>query len=115
MESKLEKLMAEGELVSCKWPGCGPLTITIQRSMLEEAMNEWLTISLESRLRTLQSVRSAIDRATRRVQSGKAKNKDMDHLAADIALFIGHELVYSDGEKWLVKNPPIDIFRGRVN
>jgi hypothetical protein len=39
------------------------------------------------------------------MKQGRAKGKEMDDAASDIALWLAHELLYATGEKHLVKGP----------
>lgn len=98
-------LFAHGQMVTVKWPGSGELIVGLQRHMIDDAMAEWEKLSADDRGRRMRSVQKAIKRATKRVKNGKATQHDTEELAADIALFIGHELVHADGERWLVKSP----------
>lgn len=58
-----------------------------------------------SREGAMASIRAAIKRTVKRMKQKRATGKEMDDLAADIALWLGHELVFADGEKHLIKGP----------
>jgi len=100
------KAFDEGRVVSFTWPGSGDLQIGLERHMIDDAMQRWAAMDAGDRASAMASVRRAMKRTTKRLKQNRAKPAEMDALAADIALFVGHELIYADGEKWMVKNPP---------
>ena len=99
------RLIDTGEMVTVRWPESGDLRVSLQRHMIDDAMVLWPTLEPSDRNRRMGSVRKAIKRTTKKIKQGRATGKDSDDLAADVALFVGHELVYADGERWLVKGP----------
>ena len=112
-----EKLIAahkDDKLVSVKWPGSGDMAISLERHMIDNAMTEWCKLETLDRLTRMQSVRRSIKRTTKRLKKNRATQTEVDDLAADIALFIGHELAYGDGEKYLIKGPGLDDFKKSV-
>lgn len=95
----------EGRLVHCTWPGADSLAISLERHMVDDAMTEWRRLDADDRWQRMQSIRKEIKRITKRMKQKRASPKEMDGFAADIALFIGHELLYADGERYLIKGP----------
>lgn len=110
VQAKLVAALDEGRLVSCKWPKSGDLFISLERHMIDQAMALWAGLDDADRGRRLISVRRAIERATKRLKKNRTNSREMDALASDITLFLAHELVYGDGERWLVKGPGRDTF-----
>lgn len=100
----LLKAHDENRLVTCKFPGGGNLSISLEKHMVEQSMRSWKDeIPPAERQRTLSSVMRAIKRVTKRLKKDIATQRERDELAADIALWLGHELMFSDGERHLVK------------
>jgi len=56
-------------------------------------------------------VQKALKRGTARVEKRTATQQESDNLAADAALWLAHELLYGNGERNLVKNPPAETFQ----
>ena len=102
---KLIKAHDEKRLVSCKIPYGGDLVIALERHMVDHAIDEWRRTREGVRHFSMLSVLKTIKHTVKRMKRGRATGKEMDELAADVALWIGHELLFSDGEKHLVKGP----------
>lgn len=101
-------LLDAGQIVTVSWPGSGDIRISLQRHMIDDAMAAWSKLEVGDRAQRMGSVRAAIKRATKRMKQQRAASREIDELAADVALFVGHELMFGDGEKWLSKNPTRD-------
>lgn len=107
---RVQQLLAADAMVTCRWPDSGDLKISLERAQIEEAMALWIDVDETERQARMASVRQTIDHTTKRLKNGQAEPDEVDALAVDIALFLGHELLHADGEHWLVRNPaPQDI------
>lgn len=105
-------LIDAGQMVTVKWPGSGDMFISLQRHMIDDAMVVWGELAAADRMQRMGSIRKALKRATKRIKQGRASAREHDEFAADVALFVGHELVYADGERWLSKGPTsADVLR----
>ncbi len=95
----------EDRLVSVAIPHGDGLVIALERHMVEDAFKQWRGMGRARRASAFASVCRAVKAGVTRVKRNRATADDMDALAADLALWIGHELAYSDGEKHLAKGP----------
>jgi len=109
----IAQLLDGGEMVTVRWPGSGELEISIERHMIDDAISEWEKLGRAARRQNFSSVKREMKRVTRLMEQGSAHPQELSGLVADIALFIGHELVHSDGERWLVKGPTGDDILGQ--
>lgn len=112
IRGQLVKAHDEGQLVSCRIPGGGNISIALERHMVDQAMAAWKGIPPADRERTFASVSRAIKRGVKRMKQKRARPAEMDALAADIALWLGHELVFADGEKHLIKGASRTMLAG---
>lgn len=104
-KEKIRKAFAEDRLITCLIPNSGNLILMIERHTVEQAMDEWTKRDAVSRRKSMESVRKSIKRVLKRVKTGKASQKEANDMAADVALWLGHELVFANGEQYLVKPP----------
>lgn len=109
---KVAAMFRNGDGVTCKWPGSGDMVITLERRMINDAIAQWQLRDEAGREGAMDSIRSALKRANKRIARNKLSQQEANDLASDIALFIAHELVYADGEQWLAKNPEPSILEG---
>lgn len=109
--AKVAAMLRAGDGVTCTWPGSGDMMITLERRMVDDAIAQWTLRDDEAgRERAMTSIRKAIKRANKHIERGTMTQKGANDMASDIALFLGHELMFSDGEKWLVKTPDASAF-----
>ena len=101
----LMKAHNEKRLISCKVPGGGDMAIALEKHMVDQALKDWRDIPEIARASTLGSVRRTIKRAVKRMKQGRATDREMDELAADVALWLAHDLLFADGERHLIKGP----------
>ena len=97
----------DGRLVTCRVPYGGDLAIALERHMVDQAMTEWNGKPEPARRSAMVSVLKEIKRVVKRMKQQKATGADMDGLAADVALWLGHELMFADGERHLIKGPEL--------
>lgn len=108
----LIKAHGEKRLITCRIPDGGDIMITLESHMVDQAMAAWKAMPEPERDRTIGSVRRAIKRTIKRLKKDRATQSERDALAADIALWLGHELLFSDGERHLIKGPdPSDLMK----
>ena len=105
IRDKLLRAYDENRLVSVRIPSGDGLVIALERHMVEDAFAQWEGMGIARRASAFASVCRAVKAGVKRVKRNRASADDMDALAADLALWIGHELLYSDGEKHLAKGP----------
>lgn len=104
------KARDDGRLVSFKLPNSGGLALSVERHMLEQAMDYWHTEQNgDTRQHVIQSVREHLKAAIKRMKRGKMSDKEYDDLASDACLWLGFEMVYADGEKHLVDARKIQL------
>lgn len=96
-----------GTMVNCRWPGSGDMMLGITRNQIDGAMALWAAMDADMRARRMESVRREMKRGTKRVKSGRATQSQANNLAADVALWLSHEMVYGNGERWLIKGPTV--------
>lgn len=101
----LVKAHGEKRLITCRVPGGGDMCIALEKHMVDEAMRVWRAMAEAERIGTLSSVRFAIKRVVKRMKQKRATGEEMDGLAADTALWLGHQLLFADGERYLVRGP----------
>lgn len=94
-----------GKMVNCRWPGSGQSMLGIERKQIDEAMTIWSAMPEHVRDQRMASVRREMKRGSKRLHRGTASQAEVDNFAADVALWLAHELVFGDGERWLVKGP----------
>jgi hypothetical protein len=109
----LAKAHDEKRLVSCRVPNGGGIAMALEQHIVEDAINSWRSSGDDESARKalLSSISRSIERVVERVKQGKATDGEMDDLAADVALWLGHELLYADGERHLVKGPSRENLR----
>ena len=106
----LNKAYDDGRLISCRFPGSGKIAISMERHMVDEAISYWSKEDHGQHSFVLGSIMRAIKSTTKRLKKRKATPAQMDALAADIALWLGHAMLHGDGENYLVKGPkPTDL------
>lgn len=108
IREEILKAHDERRLVSCRIPYGGDITITFEKHLVDQAMDGWRNKSAPDRKSAMKSILRTIKRTVKRIKQGEASEEEMDELAADIALWLGHELVFADGEKHLIKGPSRD-------
>lgn len=101
----LNRAYDEGRLISCRFPGSGTIAISMERHMVDESVKYWSGKDHGQHDFVLGSVLKAIKATTKRLKKRKATPAEMDALASDIAIWLGHAMLYGDGEKYLVKGP----------
>lgn len=102
-KEKLIDAYANGRMVQFTFPGGRDLVFGIERHSLDIAMTLWSVMNDDDRSQRMRSVLREIKRGTKRVKNGRATQRQADEFAADLTLWLAHELLYSNGEKWLVK------------
>lgn len=106
LKMKLVASLAQGNVVSFRLPFPGGYSLCVERHMIEEAMDHWSTDhDAARRKRAMTSIERAMKRVYKRLRKNTATGKEMDELAADSALWLGHQLLFSDGERYLIANP----------
>jgi hypothetical protein len=105
---------SKDKVVSMSLPN-SDFVIAFERHMLDESMARWSVMNEADRNYTMSNVRAALKRGVKKLKKNTAKPKDMDNLAADCALFLAHELMYGDGEKYLTRVPTDAEFRGQAH
>jgi hypothetical protein len=90
-------------LAACRLPYGGDIGISLDKCMVDQAMDCWRNTTAPDRKIAMRSILRELKRTIKRFKQRKASSKEMDDLAADMALWLGHELLYADGEKQLVK------------
>ncbi len=109
--AKVAAMLRAGDGVTCTWPGSGDMMITLERRMVDDAIAQWALRDDEAgREPAMASIRQAIKRANKHIERGTMTQRKANDMASDIALFLGHELMFADGEKWLVKTPDASAF-----
>jgi len=108
--AKVAEMLRSGDGITCKWPGSGDMIITLERRMIDDAFVQWKLRDEAGRERAMASIRKAIKRANKHIERGTMTQRKANDMASDIALFLGHELMFADGEKWLVKTPDASAF-----
>lgn len=101
----LAKAHDEKRLISCRFPGGGDFCIALERHMVDDSIREWLKMTPKERGAAMLSIRRQIKRGVKRFKQGRATGKETNALASDIALWLGHELLFSDGQRHLIKGP----------
>ena len=111
IREELLKAHDEKRLVSCRIPYGGDITITLEKHLVDQSMDGWRNKPALVRKIAMKSILRTIKRTVKRIKQGEASEEEMDELAADIALWLGHELVFTDGEKYLIKGPSRDALQ----
>lgn len=115
IRAKLVQALDEKRLIACRFPGGGDMTIALERHMVDQAIEAWRTryTTPGERRKALDSVRGAIKRTAKRMKQNRACGNEIDAMAADIALWLGHELLFADGERYLIKGPSREDLLGK--
>lgn len=102
-KAELLKAHDDKTLVSFSLPGWNGAALSITPDMYEQGINEWKVMHPAQRDRIMQSVRRSVKRLHRRVIMGRASREEVDAFAADAALWLTHDVLFADGERYLVK------------
>jgi hypothetical protein len=97
----------KGVMVNCHWPGCDGIRLGITRNQIDGAMALWTAMDAPARAQRMASIAKEMKRGTKRVKTGRASQAQANNLAADVALWLAHELVFGNGERWLIKGPSV--------
>jgi hypothetical protein len=94
----------EGTLVYFRPPNADA-TMACSRSMLDSTMLSFSSMGRSARRGIMRSVARCLAESGPLMETGKATQKQADDFAADCAIWLAHELMFSDGQKHLVKAP----------
>jgi hypothetical protein len=105
------KAYDEKRLITCRYPyGGNDDAIGLEKHMVDQAMEAWRDTPAPERKIVMASVLRNVKRTVKRFKQRKASSQEMDNMAADVALWLAHELLFNDGEKHLTKGPDREAF-----
>jgi len=102
-KAELIKAHDEKTLISFALPGWGSDRLSITPDMYQQGVDAWKAMHPAKREQVMGSVRRSVKRLHRRVTSGRASRQETDAFAADAALWLTHDILFADGERYLVK------------
>jgi len=102
-KAELLKAHDDKTLISFSLPGWGGDTLSITPDMYQQGIDAWKAMHPAKRAQIMQSVRRSVKRMHRRVTSGRASREEVDAFASDAALWLTHDVLFADGEHYLVK------------
>lgn len=97
-------------LISFSLPGWGGYALSITTDMYQHGIHAWKAMHPAKRQQIMRSVRRSVKRLYRRMAMDRATREELDVLAADAALWLTHDVLFADGEKYLVKGPDRETF-----
>lgn len=110
----LHKAATDGTLTTFRLPG-SDLFLSLDATMMRQALAAWDDIPAQRRVNTLASVRRAMKSALKKAKRGRLDQAATDAFASDAALWLAHELRFSDGERHIIESPPASVFKSAAN